>query len=322
MTRGTVATYNPSKVRTVNWHKLEQATIEQRYTIPLEQAIKDHMETSTHYSTWTAEQVDEELEFLVQLVKTQANKLPITKHNKRTKTYWNSTLSQLSRDKKVAWRNWVANGRPKEDNNPYRVAVKRTKQAFRLEQRRAKTEEIHIFHRKLENQSTEVDQKQFWQLVNKRRSTKCKGLMTPLHRPDGSLATDPEDILEEWRLYFQKLYTPELKDTPHDKHVKTTIHTIDANDTTMNDPLQEPIYQEEVKNACRKLKNAKAPGYDGEQGEHPKYGGDCMHAFLANIFNAMARLEHRPETLKKGVIVPIPKGTKDLSKQPQKTAVA
>ena len=36
-----------------------------------------------------------------------------------------------------------------------------------------------------------------------------------------------------------------------------------------------------------------------------------MYTLLASIFNAMASLEHRPNLLKRGLIVPIPKGKKD-----------
>ena len=46
----------------------------------------------------------------------------------------------------------------------------------------------------------------FWKVVNrnKKRGTGAQ----PIKLDDGSLITDPDELLQKWQAYFQKLYSP------------------------------------------------------------------------------------------------------------------
>ena len=48
-------------------------------------------------------------------------------------------------------------------------------------------------------------------------------------------------------------------------------------------------------------------------GEHLKLGGKALVSVMTKLFNRMLELVHIPQGLKIGIIVPIPKGTKDAT---------
>ena len=78
--------------------------------------------------------------------------------------------------------------------------------------------------------------------------------------------------------------------------------------------LANPITEDEVRKVCKSLKLGKAAGADGVQPEHLKHGGPKLYKYMARLFNEMNTLEWRPDILRKGVIVPIPKGKKNSIK--------
>ena len=64
---------------------------------------------------------------------------------------------------------------------------------------------------------------------------------------------------------------------------------------------------------CSSLKNRKAPGLDGVTSEHLKFGGVKLIAVLTLLVNAITNNEYVPESFKRGIIIPIPKGSKDAT---------
>ena len=71
----------------------------------------------------------------------------------------------------------------------------------------------------------------------------------------------------------------------------------------------------EVQKIIDGLKSKKAPGIDGITAEHIKFGGEKLLEILTCICNTITRTECIPRQLKRGIIIPIPKGTKDVSIQ-------
>ena len=61
--------------------------------------------------------------------------------------------------------------------------------------------------------------------------------------------------------------------------------------------------------AIRKLKRRKAPGSDKLMAEHLIEGGDVVTTWLTGILNAVIDLESVPDSLKRGVVVPVYKGS-------------
>jgi hypothetical protein len=120
-------------------------------------------------------------------------------------------------------------------------------------------------------------------------------------------------------VYFEKLYTPEDRkeyDECFNTHVQESLGEI-AHDSYANDDkcMNYPIIHNEVSELCKSLKRKKAPGWDGITGEHIKHGGKYLVKFLTWPFNKITEHEYIPSPFKKGIIIPIPKGTKDRSCQ-------
>ena len=78
----------------------------------------------------------------------------------------------------------------------------------------------------------------------------------------------------------------------------------------MEDHLLDASFTaEEVSFAIRKLKRRKAPGSDNLMAEHLIEEGDVVTTWLTGILNAVIDLELVPDSLKRGVVVPVYKGS-------------
>lgn len=307
---------NKCRTRTVKhvvaWHKASDEQIVTLYTQPLERAVEDLIQ-EIDTLPMSKEVLESKLTHVIALIKSKGTHLPTSKYNKHLKSYWNPCLTTLAKRNKAAWRKWVENGRPKDVENEIWNKLKEAKRDFRREQRRQEAKHENQYLERIEN-SIEIDQKLFWGLINKRTKQR-----TPMIRPvsdrNGRIARDIDDIANVWKEHFSLLYTATERpsfDCETKTHVDEMIENIDMSPTDSDTViLVNPISLEEVQVACRSLKSGKAAGVDGIQPEHLKHAGPRLYQYLALLFDHMTRLEWRPEILRRGVIVPIPKGKKD-----------
>ena len=79
------------------------------------------------------------------------------------------------------------------------------------------------------------------------------------------------------------------------------------------DILCTRISENEIISVIKELKVRKAPRFDKIPSECFKYGGSELIKCLVILFNVMCKFEHIPNVFKKGVIIPIPKGEKDMT---------
>ena len=205
--------------------------------------------------------------------------------------------------------NWCAVGKRRygHEYEEYKVA----KKEFRRELRKAKVEYEKEEMSKI-NESQTIDQKYFWTLVN--RAKNRKKTINPIRDGEKTI-TCPNEVRHMWKSYFEELYTP--KDE-YDNEFKVEIE--EAFDNMWGESynaesflMKEEITSSEVMACTKKLKNNKAPGWDQVTAEHLKQGGARLTEVLTKIFNKMISLEVYPSHLKIGVIVPIPKGDKDVT---------
>ena len=70
---------------------------------------------------------------------------------------------------------------------------------------------------------------------------------------------------------------------------------------------------DEVSECISSLKQHKAAGPDAIEPEYLIYGGETQKVHLAALFNAIVAEEYIPEAFQLGMVIPIPKGYKDLS---------
>ena len=229
------------------------------------------------------------------------------------KPYWSKSLNDISKSEKRAWKIWKHNGKPKDGiaYEQYKLA----KREFRAARRKAE-QQYEIQQMDKIAKMEQIDQPFFWHLINKSRN-KPKRSHNPLEQ-NGSILTDPKDVFKAWESYFMKLYTPSNKPHYDDrfmKHIETEVKRCEEESLRKDTyVLRDPLVPEEIRKEIRKLKLKKAPGWDNVTTEHIRYGGDILLEIITYIFNAMTVTEYIPGNLKKGIIVPIPKGNKDATK--------
>ncbi len=309
--------YNPKPtVARTSWEKVLKQGAEQVYTNLLENRLHVYFDNGypqSPPSDWSVHDIDAVYNELVSCIKHVDAHLPKSKFKKAYKPCWTERLSQLVKEKKSAWKAWSDHGKPRDPLNPLWQAYKESKRSLRRELRWHSNQQDSKFAQEVVN-ADGMDQDYFWSLINRRRSKK-NTLVHPFQKTDGSVLTDMKDIRTAWGVYYKDLYTP--KDTGYNQAFKEQVDSVmDGVDLKPQDNsviLHVPITKQEVEKVIKKLKNKKAAGPDGIQAEHVKMGGASVVHLLTDLCNAMVAREHRPSSMKRGFIVPIPKGRKDSS---------
>ena len=298
--------------RSIAWHKLTEQQCKEMYAEPLDQAIERLMEGASDIEM-TRGMLETKMAQLITVIKERGFALPCSRFQKHLKPYWQPSLTALAKQKKEAWKRWVENGRPRAEHNELWRKVKETKKAFRKEQRLETAKYESQYLEKVED-AIEVDQKLFWHLLNK-RTKQTKTRVRPVKDSNGKVVRETQDILKVWKDYYTQLYAP-LQSERFDDETKHLVDTrIDGVDMTPTDEdtviLRDPITVEEVTKTCKALKLGKAAGPDSIQPEHLRHAGNNLYQYLTTLFNNMTKLEWRPEFMRKGIIVPIPKADKN-----------
>ena len=246
------------------------------------------------------------------MIEISEQNLPKSQFNEKLKPYWNSQLSQLSKRTKEAMWEWRSHGRPRGDH-PSNVKYKEAKREYRREKRLAEIEYQRACVKEIE-ENNELDQRAFWFLVNKSRGQKKSGVC-PIKNDDGILLTNEDDIREEWRQYFESLFTPKLTakyDNTFEEHVHNRLTEFNTESYRRPDVvLKAKVEYEEIEKICTNLKRKKAPGWDLIDAEHIIYGGEQVWKLIGIVCNAINRIEELPTQCKRGVLIPIPKAGSD-----------
>lgn len=301
----------------IAWHKLSPQQITELYTNPLAELLSKllcDMENNFAEAGSVREIIEKGYNDLVSAIHTSAKVLPRTIFKPHCKPYWNDSLTKLAALNKRAWRQWVVGGRPRGDN-PLFLKYKECKDNFRYAQRRviAKYEQDNL------DQVTncqEMNIHYFWYLVNKtknKNTSKC-----PIKLMSGVTITSDDDIRDAWGEYFGNLYkVSEDKsfDEEHRKHVRESLLTMTIDSYCAEENLLVDIDESEIEKLISELADRKAPGHDKITNEHVKYGGAKMIEYVTKLFSVIIKYECIPRMFKKGIIVPIPKGNKDKTRQ-------
>lgn len=310
---------NAAQVNTeykVAWHKLSAPECEHYYTERVDQKLLSALSYLEPFGNTNSlrDCIQQGFDTFLCVLKDVCRNLPTIQYQKHLKPYWNQGLSDRAAKKRRAWQRWVAAGRPKNESDVW-TAYKEAKKEFRREQRKASIEHEHKYLDKIVK-AQEINQKDFWRLINSRRKPK-NGRIHPIVDKYGNTVRETAQIVRVWQEYYSDLYTPVESgafDETFRLNVERELESIDMSpsdeDSTI---LNAPITSEEVCQASKSLKMGKATGIDGIQSEHLKYGGPFMHLFLARLFTLMTTAEWRPPVMRKGIIIPVPKGSKDPS---------
>ena len=128
------------------------------------------------------------------------------------------------------------------------------------------------------------DQQLFYKLVNKQRSVQQHTTNSIIIEGD-ELAT-PEEVLEGWKIHFQKLATPQQKDLDIDKDFEDLVILNDLLIQQICSDIKEPITpvtHEEVQDAISNLKKNKAPDAYGITAEHIQMAQEILLPLLTPL---------------------------------------
>ena len=122
------------------------------------------------------------------------------------------------------------------------------------------------------------------------------------------MLTDPCDIAEDWRQYYQDLFKSVGIGQGYDDvfydHVTRSVTDMEKESYDRSSDITESeITEEEVRKIYKTLKNRKAPGKDKITNEHLKYSGPVATRAVAMMFNSMVQLEYIPQCFKEGIII-------------------
>ena len=296
----------------ITWQKMSEEDIRREYTDKLDEMLLYKFPPNKDLQGIS---LDTAINQLVCCMDTAASHLKRSKFSKGLKPFWSNELNVLHRRMKDAWHSWDAVGKPRDPDNSFLMAYKNCKRIFRSELRRKEREyETEQVSNLVETH--DIDHVAFWSLVNKSRKHPPK--VSPVDLGT-TILTDPEDICNEWGRYFKRLYTPkdheQYDSLFHDDITSSMEDILVESYGRVSDILREPLTEEEVSRVCKSLKNKKAPGWDMITSEHIKFGGPNLVRVITMICNRISLDEQVPPHYKKGLIVPIPKGTKDQTIQ-------
>ena len=296
------------------WKKLNDENIRNGYTVLVQRAVADMLSQFSYRNNVLDTSCDMNV-FTSKLIEAMASAshdaIPVVSQSRCTKPYWCQQLTQLSRHEKSVWKQWVAEGRPRDHGNSTWLQYKDAKREFRRAQRHAEYQ-YNITSMEQLAEMEQIYQKYFWYLVNKSNrvnSANTKRLQ-PTTNHDGTILYDPDEINKSWETYYADLHTP--KDLPqyNDGHAQMVNETLDSLPSTyFTDDIPSRTFSiEDVQRKCVKLKLGKAAGYDGIYGEHLRYGGHVLYKALQILFNTITVRRVVPSHFKRAVIIPIPKG--------------
>ena len=124
---------------------------------------------------------------------------------------------------------------------------------------------------------------------------------------------DPVGVADSFASFFEEVYTP-LLDVDFDPEFKIDIEEqydiFKLQSAASPDELPGGmISADDVEKVIKKLKLRKAPGEDGITNEHIKHSGPKTVSCLVKLFNAVVTIGKVPASWKRGLIVPLYKGT-------------
>ncbi|MES9884558.1 MAG: reverse transcriptase family protein [Sedimenticola sp.] len=225
------------------------------------------------------------------------------KRKPNTTRVWSQNIDEALKASKKAWWRWRLAGKPTSSKHPtvkQRVEAKRT---LRKEQRRLasrkKTEKIESIMNSRDNS------KRFHTLVKQQRKSSQTAIKV-LKVNDQTLETD-EEISRGWASHFQMLandlsnehFDDTLKQTFKDDvgHIQKTCETLDTE--------CEPIRDDEIINALKKLNTNKAADTMDLTSEHLKLAGSKGTMFLKDLLNHIIKEKHISPILKEGLLTPV-----------------
>jgi hypothetical protein len=117
------------------------------------------------------------------------------------------------------------------------------------------------------------------------------------------LLTKNEDIKNEWREYFDKLFNEDSGSSSIE---------LDTSSDDLNSQFVRRIQESEVKDVLKRMKGGKAMSPDGIPIEVWRSLGDVVIVWLTKLFNLIFRSNKMPDDWSRSILVPIFKNKRDV----------
>ena len=306
-----ISTVVDSKTRNICWNKLGPTDRKRLYEDVLEPSLRGIL-CGVRVMDVTPDNIDKSFEDLTRCVLEGSAKLPRSKYRKHLKPYWNSDLDKLKKDKVVAYREWVAGGRPREREDDLYCKYKLTKKLF--------SKKLRQLSKSYENEEiikavrlAECDRNSFWRLVKRARGKRGVDSLA-IRNKDKKVVHEVEEVLHVWEEHFADLGTPKEDprfDEAHFLRVEEQVKLYNESDDT-DEFSMVPFSLKEVEVGLKNLNKGKACGFDGVAAEHLCYAGKTMVSILMHLFEKVRMIEYIPRCFRRGVQIPLFKG-KDAS---------
>lgn len=296
--------------RTLKWSKADE--FEKRmYQTEIDKLL--NFDINVNPSNVTAHDVERYSNILTNVLHMSANSsIPCGKFRPYLKPYWKSNnLQDFHYRQRQARRAWKEQNKPRDTNNSTYIDYKDKKREFRKRKRAA---ERLWQEEKMEDikSAAEIDIGEFYRTL--RKSKKSNSTTSKLSF-NGKDATTDESVCELWGEYFCELYTETecvecnkgFSDFVNSK-VRTYIDNNNDEENSSVSDLELHITTDEISEQLNTLKCNKAPGPDGIQNEHLKFGGNQTVKYLKTLFNSILVTEYIPSNFRHGMIVPLYKG--------------
>ena len=291
----------------IRWDKLDCESMQRRYRIPLEDAVKE-LTNQTIGVDPSPGLIDSTIDKLIKLIKTQDKQVPRTRFKKNLKSFWCEELNVLKKLKIQAFKKWCEAGRPNDPDNQLYIQIKIAKKNFR---RRIKQVSREYDEKKISDaiKNSEVDRTVFWKMLKRERDG--PRIKTPsIKNSQGKIVHKLEEILDVWEKHFTSLGTPMESpdfDEDHFKLVTSCVHKW-IREKDIDVFCTEDIAISEIEKGLSTLNSGKTPGLDGVTKEHLKFAGENMVILLCRIFNWILKIEYIPVNFRRGVQIPLYKG--------------
>ena len=216
---------------------------------------------------------------------------------------WSEKIHEAVKYCRLTWWEWKKAGASRNPTDPDFIKMRKANKNIRKEQRReaARRRDLQIES----IMAAENDPKTFFRLVRNQRKTTRE--QTDKLIVEGNTCETGEEICKAWASHFQKLALPlenENFDNEYKLLVDMDIESITAICEAESKSI-DPVTEQEVTKALRKLKNNKAADSMGLCSEHLKLGGTPVVGFITSSLNCLIRARAVTAVLKEGILTPI-----------------
>ena len=244
--------------------------------------------------------------------------LPKANMKSHNRPFWNETLTCIKKEKVQTYRQWKANGSPRDPLNQFWICYKASKRKFRREIKRVQREHEQAEIAKLVDAAGN-NKNRFWRIIKRKRNCAQSGTIS-IKASDGSTKYNINEVVNVWKEHFSKLCALDesrIHDHAHHHMVSEEVRKW-YGERDLGFAFTEPITGScrDMSIAIKSLNNGKAPGVDNITAEHLKFGGEDLIKLLTRLYNQILALEYIPRNFRTGTQVPLYKGKNLCSLDP------